>query len=403
MATFDPLALAREIGAIGLDTVSESFSDPLGKALADTAGGIAETERVKRFLVGILSSRTPEQLAHLQTAVRWGGRLAEAVLKPLVRRIMNKHHVPTGLAETVVDVIDDVCEVLGRRTEATLTPDQVTAYINSAVDTAVANPSTHMAARAVQGAHLTTINPTDRELSPEIVTEISVLSTLGFQRWGRLWHIRHESFWADPEQELDGSATIGEAIRALLAAKPRALHILERADAVEDALDVRNDEAIRAFLGAAEVFLLEPSFKATAHDEADRMMSGSARRAIKENAIAAGNIIKVNSLRVIKGMAWCALIGALLVIIGLLVSVWGIFATYNVQGEHDVSLGHVGVGAVVSLIGFGSIGISVMIWETGKAGIKWAYDTAGAPVGYLKAVVKAVARTFNINIETEAA
>ncbi len=393
--------LTHEIASIGFDTLSESVTDPLGNTLADTAGGIAETERVKRFLSGLLGGLTPAQLGHLQTAVRWGGRLTSSTLKAVARRIMVKNHVHASLMSVVIDAIDDLCEILGKRTEASLSVAQVQVYTNTAVDHAVSNHST--TASAASGAHMNqTFKLPSQELSAQIVEEIANLDTIGLKRWGRLWLIRHESFYGDPDHELHGSATIEEAIRALLVAEPAAVNVLNRTDVAENEGDVREDEAIRAFIGLAEVYLVSPSLVARSRDEADRLMGGDARRALKEGASTVVETAKMVGGGAVKAMVYMAIIGFVLVIIGLVIVAYGVFGVMDATGAHTIGLGVLGVGATVSMIGCGTIAVSVAIWETIKTGAKWAYDTAGAPIDYLKAVVKAAAKTFGINIEQEA-
>ena len=176
------------VGSIGLDTLSEGVTDPLGHALADAAGGIAETERAKRFLSGILGGLSPAQLGHLQTAVRWNGRLAGSTLKAFAGVILRRHHVNHGMTAVVVDAIDDTVEILSRRTEAALTPAQIQIYVGQGVDNAVAHPSTTPSASATAAANNgVTMSATPRPLGPpkdfSLAEFQQALTPLGKGRW----------------------------------------------------------------------------------------------------------------------------------------------------------------------------------------------------------------------------
>ena len=177
------------VGSIGLDTLSEGVTDPLGHALADAAGGIAETERAKRFLSGILGGLSPAQLGHLQTAVRWNGRLAGSTLKAFAGVILRRHHVNHGMTSVVIDAIDDTVEILSRRTEAALTPAQIQIYVGQGVDNAVAHPSTTPSASATaaanHGANMPG-NTVDAEMPREVAAGTPEAQALFGELWGEI-------------------------------------------------------------------------------------------------------------------------------------------------------------------------------------------------------------------------
>lgn len=400
MAHIPNPALLREIATVGLDSLSEGVTDPLGHALADAAGGISETERVKHFLSGLLGNLTPAQLGHLQTAVRWGGRVTSSALKVVARRIMKNHHVQTNLSDVVIDAIDDLCENLSRRTENALTPEQVRAYTKEAVDRAIANPSPTHAASAASGAHM---DPTFRlpseELSPKIAAHIVALDPIGLKRWGRLWLIRHESFYTDPpENELHGSATIGEQIRALLVTNPRAVEVLNNVNIVEDENDVRKDEAIRAFIHMAEMHLVSPSFAARAHDEVDRLVGGEARRSI----VAFGHRWAGRGGRLLGAIAIIFLLGLAVAAFCFAMSTWSFVTGVSgevVNGQFRLIMEEInkgigwGLGSVLALM------LASLIWS----GFEFGVGIVGEPLQIVKQIIQAALRQFGINIEPGAA
>lgn len=396
MAHIPNPALLREIATIGLDSLSEGVTDPLGHALADAAGGISETERVKHFLSGLLGNLTPAQLGHLQTAVRWGGRVTSSALKVVARRIMKNHHVQTNLSDVVIDAIDDLCENLSRRTENALTPEQVRAYTKEAVDRAVANPSSPTtAAAAASGAHMDqTFRLPSEELSPEIATYIATLTPIGLKRWGRLWLIRHESFYTDPENELHGSATIAEAIRALLVARPLAVRVLDRTDVVEDENDVRRDEAIRAFIGMAEVHLVSPSFAARAHDEVDRLVGGEARRSI----VAFGHRWAGRGGRLLGAIAIIFLLCLAVAAFCFVMSTWSFVTGVSgevVNGQFRLIMEEINKGIGWGLGSVTALMLASLIWS----GFEFGVGIVGEPLHIVKQIIQAALRQFGINIE----
>lgn len=342
----DPKILAA-IAAIGLDSVSEAVTDAAGNALADAAGGVAQTERVKRFLTGVLGGLSPAQLNALQKAVRWGGRITSSALKALARRVMAKNAVAATIQHAVIDSIDDLVEILARRTEDSLSPAEVAAYVSQAVDQAAANPTPFNPATA---GHLETpmqdfhIPEGARELGPEIAEIMHTMGPLGSRRCARLYQIRKQSRYHDPEQELDGASTIEEAMIALFAVNPSAACAMLDDDRLEENTDdVREDVAVLKFLDAAERYLPNPSLAARLRDHGDAMVDGSTRRVIVfgvQMSLLAFGALLLGSVAS----------AAFFFVLGGLTFVWGAWGEV-VNGVRDIQPGWIAFGAGLLLVG----------------------------------------------------
>ena len=364
------------VGSIGLDTLSEGVTDPLGHALADAAGGIAETERAKRFLSGILGGLSPAQLGHLQTAVRWNGRLAGSTLKAFAGVILRRHHVNHGMTSVVIDAIDDTVEILSRRTEAALTPAQIQIYVGQGVDNAVAHPSTTTSASATaaanNGANMPG-NPVDAEMPREVAAGTPEAQALFGELWGEiLAAINGDS--ADERAEARRSR---EAICALL--RLRAGGAMEILNGINHG--VPREACKDVFLAAADAALIGgPSIEAKLGDLFDRLVKS-------EDRIEVMNEIKFLTRTTFEvAKAGLAVSGLIFLGLGAVVIISGSVGT--IAGGVCIltsTFGHVNVIALVlSLVAFLVAFVIALIMSAMLEGAistaKWMMASVSAPV-----------------------